>query len=88
MHENKNEKPDYSQLILVLSLFVLIFYGIYQHFHVDGDINFNSDDKSEYWEIRLVHTSNGFEIKKYNYSEMLDDAEKLVNDYYLHSESE
>lgn len=68
---NFDNTPDkgsgFWNFIFIILLFACIFWFIHLY-------NSASGQYSDYWEIRIIHSSNGFEVKKYDYDEIMNDA--------------
>lgn len=59
--------------------FILVFLIVLGILYFVNLSNSNSGS-SDYWEIRISHTSNGIEIKKYDYDEIMNDALEKVKE--------
>ena len=77
-NDNFDNTPDngsgFWNWIFIILLSACIFWFIHMYNSAAGQY-------SDYWEIRITHSPNGFEIKKYDYDGILRDAQEKVNEY-------
>lgn len=73
-----DNSPDSGSGYWLFVFVMLLILGIGYFIHMYN----SSDASSDYWEIRIVHTPQGFEIKKYDYDDILRDAQQIVEDSF------
>ena len=75
-NDHFDNTPDSGSGFWTIILVLLILFCVGYFYNLHGDSNATSD----YWEIRISHSPNGYEIKKYDYDEILREAQQIVED--------
>lgn len=76
MSDNFDNTPDSGGGFWTFILIFLLVVG----FGYAGYMFLSNGGTSDYWEIRISHTPNGFEVKKYDYDAIMKDAIEKTNE--------